>query len=63
MKKYVSLILASIISTGLQADFNTQTQDALNFGTTGDVMAAQESLKQGVNPYSGQGLGDRKSVV
>lgn len=57
MKKYVSLILASIISTGLQADFNTQTQDALNFGTTGDVMAAQESLKQGVNPYSGQGLG------
>ncbi len=57
MPKYVSLFLASIISTCVQADFNSQTQDAINFGTTGDVMAAQEALKNGINPYSGQGLG------
>ena len=39
------------------ADFASQNQQALDFATTGDIMATQEQLKQGIDPNTGGGLG------
>ena len=51
------LILSLLISHQVFADFASQNQQALDFATTGDIMATQEQLKQGIDPNTGSGLG------
>ena len=55
MKKL--LLLSLFISTFTHADFASQNKEALDFSTTGDVMATQNTLKAGIDPTNGGGLG------
>ena len=55
MKKL--LLLSLFISTFTHADFASQNKEALDFSTTGDVMATQNTLKAGIDPNNGGGLG------
>ncbi len=55
MKKL--LLLSLLISTFTHADFASQNKEALDFSTTGDVMATQNTLKAGIDPNNGGGLG------
>ena len=45
------------MSTFAHADFASQNKEALDFSTTGDVMNIQNTLKAGIDPNTGGGLG------
>ncbi len=55
MKKLV--LLSVLITNFAYADFTSQNKEALDFSTTGDVMNIQNTLKAGIDPNTGGGLG------
>ena len=55
MKKLV--LLSVLITNFAYADFASQNKEALDFSTTGDVMNIQNTLKAGIDPNTGGGLG------